>query len=58
MRHGSIATAKDLDISELFNTKMFHNKKIAQMAKTLHTMKDTASFAEDNSDLAIDSRVT
>ena len=49
-------TAKDLCIGYLFNTNKFQNKKILEMAKNMHTMKDTIAFTEDNADLAIDSR--
>ena len=52
-------TAKDLDIGDLFKTSMFENKKILEMAKMLHTMKDIIAFAftEENVDLAIDPRL-
>ena len=49
-------TKKDLDISDLFHSNNFQNKKILHVAKMLHTMKDTISFVEENVDLAIDSR--
>ena len=49
-------SSKDLDIDDLFNTNMFQKKKILEMSKVLHTMKDAISFVEDNSDPEIDSR--
>ena len=47
---------KDLDVGDLFNTNMFHNKKILEMAKMLHAMKETTYFAENNVHMIIDSR--
>ena len=49
-------TANDLDVGDLFNTNVFQNKKILEMAKMLNTMKDEIAFTEDNVDLAMCSR--
>ena len=47
---------KVLDISDLFHTNMFQNKKTLQVSKMLHTLKDEMAFIEENVDLVIDSR--
>ena len=49
-------TAKELHSGDLFNTDMFHNKRILEMVKMLRTMKETKSFTENNVDMMIDSR--
>ena len=58
VRHRRDMRAKDLDIGNLFNTKMFQNKQVLVMAKILRTVKDAIALTEYNVDLAIDSRGT
>ena len=41
----------------MFNTNMFHKKKILDMVKMLHDVKETMSLMESNVDAMIDSRV-
>ena len=41
----------------MFNTNMFHNKKILDMVKMLHDVKETMSLMESNADAMIDSGV-
>ena len=46
----------DLDVGDLLNTSMLQRTKMLEMAKILHTMKETIAFTEENLDLSIDSR--
>ena len=49
-------TAKELDIRDSLNTNVFHTKKILEMAKILHNVKETMSFTERNVHVTMDSR--